>query len=95
MVTKETKKGTSQMDLRPGIYECRITADGSLEFLVDASSGGNIKPALLINALWRFAGQQRLPYFSGHAYAQEEEPLSFTHLRTHETRHDLLCRLLL
>ena len=57
MVTKETKKGTSQMDLRPGIYECRITADGSLEFLVDASSGGNIKPALLINALWRFAGQ--------------------------------------
>ena len=73
MVTKETKKGTSQMDLRPGIYECRITADGSLEFLVDASSGGNIKPALLINALWRFAGQQRLPYFAGQPYAQEEE----------------------
>ena len=61
------QKGTSQMDLRPGIYECRITADGSLEFLVDASSGGNIKPALLINALWRFAGQQRPPYFAGTA----------------------------
>lgn len=73
IVTKETKKGTSPIDIRPGIYECKVTSDGSLEFLTDASSGGNIKPALLINALWQFAGQQRLPYFAGQAYAQEEE----------------------
>ena len=72
-VTKETKKGTSRMDLRPGIYECRVTADGNLEFLVDASSSGNIKPSLLINALWKFAGPQRLPYFEGQPYAREEE----------------------
>lgn len=72
-VTKETKKGSAQMDLRPGIYECKVTDDGSLEFLADASSGGNIKPALLINALWRFAGQQRQPYFAGQSYVQDEE----------------------
>nr|WP_308623867.1 TIGR03936 family radical SAM-associated protein [uncultured Eisenbergiella sp.] len=61
-VTKETKKGSSQMDIRPGIYECRVTPEGRLEFMVDASSGGNIKPALLLGALWEYAGmEQELP----------------------------------
>src|SRR5450759_128599 len=27
--------------------------------------------------------------------AQRDEPVSYTHLRAHETRHDLVCRLLL
>ena len=63
IVTKETKKGTSQMDIRPGIYECKVTPEGILAFTVDASSGGNIKPALLLGALWKFAGmQQELPF---------------------------------
>ena len=53
IVTKETKKGTSQMDIRPGIYECKVTPEGILAFTVDASSGGNIKPALLLGALWK------------------------------------------
>ena len=57
-VVKETKKGTAQVDIRPGIYECFVQKDGSLEFLVDASSAGNIKPALLLGALWRFAGKE-------------------------------------
>ena len=61
IVTKETKKGTSQMDIRPGIYECKVTPEGILAFTVDASSGGNIKPALLLGALWKFAGMQ-LPF---------------------------------
>ena len=26
---------------------------------------------------------------------QQQEPVSYTHLRAHETRHDLVCRLLL
>ena len=51
IVTKETKKGTSQMDIRPGIYECKVTPEGILAFTVDASSGGNIKPALLLGCL--------------------------------------------
>ena len=28
-------------------------------------------------------------------YVQNERPVSYTHLRAHETRHDLVCRLLL
>lgn len=55
-VTKETKKGTSQVDIRPGIYEFFLRGDGALEMLVDASSAGNIKPSLLLTAFWRFAG---------------------------------------
>ncbi len=58
-VTKETKKGTSQVNIRPGIYELFLRDDGGLEMLVDASSAGNIKPALLLNALWHFAAAQQ------------------------------------
>src|SRR5450756_603284 len=28
-------------------------------------------------------------------YQEHSEPVSYTHLRAHETRHDLVCRLLL
>ncbi|MFR6330950.1 MAG: DUF2344 domain-containing protein [Eisenbergiella sp.] len=65
IVIKETKKGTSQMDIRPGIYECKVTPEGILAFTVDASSGGNIKPALLLGALWKFAGMQAGASFLG------------------------------
>lgn len=57
-VMKKSKKGTLCVDLRPGIYECTVREDGTLEMLVNASSAGNIKPALLLDALWRFAGRQ-------------------------------------
>lgn len=53
-VTKETKKGTSEVDIRPGIYELFIREDGLLEMMVDASSAGNIKPAHLLGALWNY-----------------------------------------
>lgn len=47
---KETKKGTRELNLRPGIYEmtCGI---GSIFMLLDASSGGNIKPGQVVEAL--------------------------------------------
>lgn len=47
---KETKKGTRELNLRPGIYEmtCGI---GSIFMLLDASSGGNIKPGQVMAAL--------------------------------------------
>lgn len=57
-VVKETKKGSAQTDIRPGIHELFVTKDGGLEFLVDASSAGNVKPSLLLAALWRFAGKE-------------------------------------
>lgn len=55
-ITKETKKGTSEMNIRPGIYELFVREDGLLEMMVDASSAGNIKPAHLLGALWKEEG---------------------------------------
>lgn len=50
MITKETKKGTRELDLKPGLYE--LAWDGSaFHMLVDASSAGNIKPTQIIEAL--------------------------------------------
>ena len=34
-------------------------------------------------------------YKATNYYAPQSEPVSYTHLRAHETRHDLVCRLLL
>ncbi len=49
MITKETKKSTMEMDIRPGIYEWNIE-DDALYLLVDASSSGNIKPGMVVEA---------------------------------------------
>ncbi len=51
LITKETKKNTLEVDLKPGIYEFKANEDGSLYLFVDASSGGNIKPITVIEAL--------------------------------------------
>jgi len=54
--TKETKKGTRELDLRPGIY--KMEWDGTaFSILVDASSGGNIKPGQVIESLLADAGE--------------------------------------
>lgn len=55
--TKETKKGTRELDLRPGIYELKW--DGAAFFmLVDASSAGNIKPGQVLEALLAETGEK-------------------------------------
>ena len=60
MVTKQTKKSTLELDLKPGIYEMKATED-SVYILVDASSSGNIKPALLLEAFYNFLGKKFEP----------------------------------
>lgn len=50
VITKETKKGTRELDLKPGIYELSWS-DNAFHMLVDASSAGNIKPIQIIEAL--------------------------------------------
>ncbi|MGN1313584.1 MAG: TIGR03936 family radical SAM-associated protein [Lachnospiraceae bacterium] len=55
-VIKQTKKSQLSLDLKPGIYRLEA-ADDSLYMLVDASSKGNIKPTLLLEALFTFAGE--------------------------------------
>ena len=57
MVTKQTKKSTLELDLKPGIYEMKAT-NNSINILVDASSSGNIKPTLLLEALYAFVGME-------------------------------------
>ena len=56
LITKETKKGTRQINLRPGIYEL-IWRDNAFFMLVDASSAGNIKPIQIITALLEENGE--------------------------------------
>ena len=57
MVTKQTKKSTLELDLKPGIYEMQA-AERAITLLVDASSSGNIKPALLLEAFYTFIGKE-------------------------------------
>ena len=57
MVTKQTKKSTLELDFKPGIYDLKATSN-SIYMLVDASSSGNIKPTLLLEALYSFIGKE-------------------------------------
>ena len=56
IITKETKKGTREVNLRPGIYELTWQND-SFFMLLDASSAGNIKPSQVIAALLEDCGE--------------------------------------
>lgn len=60
MVTKQTKKSTLELDWKPGIYEMKATSD-SIYLLVDASSSGNVKPALLMEVFYAFLGKEFEP----------------------------------
>lgn len=50
VVTKKTKKGMRELDLKQGIFSLQY-ADGVFSMLVDASSRGNIKPGMVIEAI--------------------------------------------
>lgn len=55
LITKETKRSTMEVNIRPGIYRCWIE-DGALCFMVDASSSGNIRPGFVTEQFLKFAG---------------------------------------
>lgn len=57
LITKETKKGSREINLKEGIYEMKVTDSDSLYLLVDASSAGNIKPIQVIEALFTENGE--------------------------------------
>lgn len=54
-VKKQTKKQELTMDIKPHIYEW-IPKGNSVEIFVDASSSGNIKPTLAMEAYCEFCG---------------------------------------
>lgn len=51
MVTKQTKKSTMEMNLKPGIYSMEAS-DNQVFLTVDASSSGNIKPQKVMEAFF-------------------------------------------
>jgi len=50
LISKETKKNTLEIDLKPGIFKFIANEDKSLYMLLDASSAGNIKPSQVLDA---------------------------------------------
>lgn len=56
LITKETKRGTREVNLKQGIYQIDYK-DGIFTMLVDASSAGNIKPIQIIDALVTYCGE--------------------------------------
>lgn len=56
LITKETKRGTREVNLKQGIYQIDYK-DGVFTMLVDASSAGNIKPIQIIDALVQYCGE--------------------------------------
>ncbi len=56
LFVKETKKGSREVDLKQGIYRLDYI-DGCFHMLLDASSGGNIKPIQVVKALLDQAGE--------------------------------------
>ncbi len=59
LVTKETKTGVKEVDIRPGIYEMTFE-QSAFRMLVDASSAGNIKPGKVIEAFLAMYGETLL-----------------------------------
>jgi len=55
MIKKQTKKQELQIDLRPAIYDFRVSSyheKDCLYLMVNASSSGNIKPSMVIQAIY-------------------------------------------
>ncbi len=55
---KETKKSTKTFDLKESIYQLAWNeTDQTIYMLVNASSGGNIKPSFVMENIYAFCGQ--------------------------------------
>lgn len=55
-VTKKTKKGSRELDLKQGLFQLTCK-NGTVSMLVDASSSGNIKPVQVMEALLAESGE--------------------------------------
>lgn len=58
-VKKQTKKSVLEIDLKPSIYDFRLSSyhqKNCLYLMVNASSAGNIKPAMVMEALFQKLG---------------------------------------
>ena len=51
-VIKKTKKGEKEMNLKDSIYQLEIRGNSGIYMLLDASSGGNIKPGFVLDSFF-------------------------------------------
>ncbi len=59
IVTKKTKKSESTFDMKPYIFECLFQKENcSITMTVDASSANNLKPSLVVRALYEANKQE-------------------------------------
>ncbi len=63
---KEGKKGKGPIErnIRPAIFELSLDQNGCLYMLVDASSAANLKPAAVVESLYRYANAEDVPSFT-------------------------------
>lgn len=54
---KETKKSSKMLNLKEGIFDYHLT-DETVYLLVDASSSGNLKPGMIMEAYYGFLGEK-------------------------------------
>lgn len=76
LITKKTKSGTAEIDLKPAIYDYSLQEPESVYLLVNASSEGNIKPSLVMEAFATFMGE-----------ALQENALMITREETYGTKN--------
>ena len=65
-VTKKTKRGQKEMDLKPLIYELRMESgeQGPALFMkISNGSAANVKPEMVLDAYYAFLGEER-PQFA-------------------------------
>lgn len=62
IVVKQSKKSTTELDIKPFIYECSYE-NGKFRLLVSCGSVMNIKPELVMKALYDFAKEEFDEYF--------------------------------
>ena len=62
MVKKQTKKSMMEIDLKPAVYDFRLSSyreKDCLYLMVNASSAGNVKPGMVVEALFQ---EMELPF---------------------------------
>lgn len=69
LITKKTKRGEKEVDIKTGIYE--LSVDGERIFMkVSSGSADNLKPELVMEAYYQFLGLT-LPEFAFHIQREE------------------------
>ena len=66
VVTKKTKRGQAELDIKPLIYDLRLTRgeDGNTALFMKISTGSssNLKPELVLDAYYGHLGQERTAF---------------------------------